>query len=116
MTNPEIIAAYKDRTATIRELAAKNNCSYECIRKLLVEADYSNTKKKPLVKKANRDMSDQEIVDIYATRQQTIREIAGATNRTYQAIRRIMTNAGFSNGKRKSRSLCTRGYSLFLSF
>lgn len=109
MENDEIIAAYKNRTATIRELATNNNCSYERIRKLLVESGYSRTTVKPLVKKADRGMSDEEILEVYAKRQQTIREIAIKTNRPYHDVRMIMINAGFSNGKRQSRSLCTSG-------
>jgi hypothetical protein len=45
-------------------------------------------------------MSDQQIIEKYAAREMTIRELAAASGRGYEDVRRVLTNAGYHNTKK----------------
>ena len=45
-------------------------------------------------------MSDQQIIDTYAARKMTIREMAKASGRSYEDVRRVLTNAGYHFSKK----------------
>lgn len=40
-------------------------------------------------------MNDQQIIDVYAARKMTIREIAKASGRSYADVRKVLTVAGY---------------------
>lgn len=40
-------------------------------------------------------MNDQQIIDVYAARKMTIREIAKASGRSYADVRKVLTFAGY---------------------
>lgn len=44
-------------------------------------------------------MSEQQIIDLYAGRKMTIREIAHAAGKTYRKVRWILVKAGYHYGK-----------------
>lgn len=45
-------------------------------------------------------MSDQQIIDIYAARKMTIREIAKVSGRSIEAVRKVLTKAGYHFSKK----------------
>lgn len=44
-------------------------------------------------------MNNQEIIAAYRARRLTIRELAAASNRSYNDVRLLLLSAGFRNGK-----------------
>lgn len=47
-------------------------------------------------------MNDQQIIDVYAARKMTIREIAKASGRSYADVRKVLTFAGYHFSKKQS--------------
>lgn len=45
-------------------------------------------------------MINQQIIDLYAARKMTIREIAKASGRSYSNVRNVLTNAGYHFSKK----------------
>lgn len=45
-------------------------------------------------------MTDKQIVDTYAARQMTIREMAKSSGRSYDSVRKVLTDAGYHFGKK----------------
>ncbi len=45
-------------------------------------------------------MSNQQIVDVYAARKMTIREIAKASGLSYSYVRKVLTDAGYHFSKK----------------
>ena len=45
-------------------------------------------------------MTNQQIIDTYAARKMTIREMAKASGRSYEDVRRVLTNAGYHFSKK----------------
>ena len=45
--------------------------------------------------RSGKAMSNQEIIDVYAARKMTIREIAKASGRSYSDVRKVLTGAGY---------------------
>lgn len=48
-------------------------------------------------------MIDQQIINTYAAREMTIREIAAAFGRSYQNIRNVLTRVGYHNTKQSTK-------------
>lgn len=44
-------------------------------------------------------MTDQQVINTYAAREKTIRELAEATGRSYQDVRHVLIKAGYHNTK-----------------
>lgn len=44
-------------------------------------------------------MTDQKIIEIYAARKMTIRELAVASGKSYNYVRLVLVKAGYHNGK-----------------
>jgi len=44
-------------------------------------------------------MTDKQIVETYAVRSMTIREMAKASGRSYEDVRQVLVAAGYHNGK-----------------
>ena len=45
-------------------------------------------------------MTNQQIIDTYAARKMTIREMAKASGQSYEDVRRVLTNAGYHFSKK----------------
>ncbi len=45
-------------------------------------------------------MTDTQIIDTYAKRKMTIREIAKASGRSYEDVRKVITGAGYHFSKK----------------
>ena len=45
-------------------------------------------------------MTDTQIIDTYAKRKMTIREIAKASGRSYEDVRKVLTGAGYHFSKK----------------
>ena len=45
-------------------------------------------------------MSDKQIIEIYAARKMTIREMAKGSGRSYDSVRRVLIDAGYHFGKK----------------
>lgn len=46
-------------------------------------------------------MNKQEIIETYESRRMTIRQIAESCDKSYSNVRRILVEAGYSNGLKK---------------
>lgn len=44
-------------------------------------------------------MTDKQIIDAYAARKMTIRDMAKASGRSYENVRQVLLAAGYYNGK-----------------
>lgn len=45
-------------------------------------------------------MTDKQIIQTYAERKMTIREMAVASGRSYESVRKVLTNAGYHFSKK----------------
>ena len=48
-------------------------------------------------------MTHQQVINTYAAREMTIREIAAASGRSYQDIRHVLIRAGYHNTKHSAK-------------
>ena len=48
------------------------------------------------------EISEQQIIAIYAARMMTIREIARVSGRSYENVRKVLTSAGYHFSKKTS--------------
>ena len=51
------------------------------------------------MKGGSKAVTDKQIIDAYAARKMTIRDMAKASGRSYENIRQVLVAAGYHNGK-----------------